>query len=70
MGLLAAGYDHHPGVERGIQHLLREQRPDGGWDEHLYTGTGFPKVYYLEYTMYRHYFPLLALSDYRDRRKN
>ncbi|MBI2194881.1 MAG: squalene--hopene cyclase [Planctomycetes bacterium] len=67
MGLISAGYEQHPAVERGVELLLRTQRADGGWDEAFYTGTGFPKVFYLEYTMYRHYFPLLALSLYRDR---
>jgi squalene-hopene/tetraprenyl-beta-curcumene cyclase len=30
----------------------------------LATGTGFPKVFYLNYHYYRLYFPLLALSAY------
>ena len=34
------------------------------WDESLYTGTGFPRVFYLMYYMYRQYFPLLALTAY------
>lgn len=64
MGIMAAGvYDES--VRRGIQYLLTTQRPDGTWDETEYTGTGFPKVYYLEYTMYRNYFPLQALGNYR-----
>ena len=36
----------------------------GSWDESLYTGTGFPRVFYLMYYMYRQYFPLLALTTY------
>ena len=28
-------------------------------------GTGFPRVFYLAYHLYRNYFPLLALTDYR-----
>jgi hypothetical protein len=35
-------------------------------DEKEHTGTGFPGVFYLVYTMYRHYFPLLALQAVRD----
>ncbi|MEE9259560.1 MAG: hypothetical protein V3U40_00425, partial [Candidatus Scalindua sediminis] len=34
--------------------------------EKEFTGTGFPKVFYLRYHMYRSYFPLLALSRYRN----
>lgn len=36
----------------------------GGWSEHPFTGTGFPKVFYLRYHLYRHYFPLMALARY------
>ncbi|MBI3289430.1 MAG: squalene--hopene cyclase [Elusimicrobia bacterium] len=64
MGLMAAGvYDD--ALKRGVEYLLSTQRPDGTWDETEFTGTGFPKVYYLEYTMYRNYFPLQALGNYR-----
>ena len=64
MGLLAAGVEDDS-VRRGVDYLLSTQRPDGTWDESEYTGTGFPKVYYLEYTMYRQYFPLMALGQYQ-----
>ena len=43
---------------------METQRADGGWDESLSTGTGFPKVFYLQYHYYRHCFPVLALSTY------
>ena len=36
----------------------------GGWSEHYFTGTGFPKVFYLRYNMYRHYFPVMSLARY------
>ena len=36
----------------------------GGFCEHVFTGTGFPKVFYLRYNMYRHYFPVMALARY------
>ena len=64
MGLLAANDMRSDSVQRGIAYLLKTQRRDGSWDESLYTGTGFPRVFYLEYTMYRQYFPLLALTTY------
>jgi len=64
MGLMAAGV-HDDSVRRGVACLASTQREDGTWDETEFTGTGFPKVYYLEYTMYRNYFPLQALGSYR-----
>jgi squalene-hopene/tetraprenyl-beta-curcumene cyclase len=33
--------------------------------ESYYTGTGFPRVFYLGYHLYKQYFPLLALTTYR-----
>jgi squalene-hopene/tetraprenyl-beta-curcumene cyclase len=64
MGLLAAGDTRSESVQRGILYLLETQRPDGHWDEDRYTGTGFPRVFYLAYHLYRDYFPLIALSAY------
>jgi squalene-hopene/tetraprenyl-beta-curcumene cyclase len=37
---------------------------EGAQREGIITGTGFPKVFYLAYTMYRQYFPLMALTNY------
>jgi squalene-hopene/tetraprenyl-beta-curcumene cyclase len=51
-------------VRRGIAWLVADQRPDGGWDEDLYTGTGFPGDFYINYEMYRLVFPLSALGRY------
>ncbi len=52
-----------PGVlRRGLQFLMDRQKPDGTWNEDLATGTGFPNVFYLSYSLYRNYFPLLALT--------
>jgi squalene-hopene/tetraprenyl-beta-curcumene cyclase len=64
MGLMAAGiYDGS--VRRGVEYLVSTQKADGTWDETECTGTGFPKVFYLEYTMYRNYFPLHAMGVYQ-----
>ncbi len=62
IGLLSAGLEHHAAVTRGIRYLIDSQNADGSWDEPEFTGTGFPKVFYLRYHYYRIYFPLLALS--------
>ena len=64
LGLMAASDTRSDSVARGIAYLLRTQQKDGSWDEPHYTGTGFPRVFYLKYHMYRQYFPLLALTTY------
>jgi squalene-hopene/tetraprenyl-beta-curcumene cyclase len=65
LGLMSAGEVKSSAVQRGIHYLLNTQNPDGGWDENLYTGTGFPGVFYLRYHGYSQYFPLWALGLYR-----
>ncbi len=65
MAFLSCGLLGDPAVERAIRYLLATQKEDGTWDETEFTGTGFPKVFYLEYTFYRHYFPLLALGMFQ-----
>jgi squalene-hopene/tetraprenyl-beta-curcumene cyclase len=65
MGLCAFDDPTRPSLVRGIEYLIRTQNPDGSWTEHETTGTGFPKVYYLKYDMYRNAWPLLALATYR-----
>ncbi len=62
LALDAAGDAASPSVRRGIEYLLRTQRADGGWRDEPWTGTGFPRVFYLRYHLYATYFPLLALS--------
>jgi squalene-hopene/tetraprenyl-beta-curcumene cyclase len=64
LGLIAAGEAGSDAVQAGIDYLLATQRPDGSWHEEQFTGTGFPKVFYLKYHMYSLYFPLLALARY------
>jgi len=65
MGLCAFDDPSLPALRRGIEYLVRTQNPDGSWTEHETTGTGFPKVYYLKYDIYRNSWPLLALATYR-----
>jgi len=67
LGLLAADGPRSESVERGIDYLARMQGPDGTWAERPWTGTGFPRHFYLRYHLYRHYFPLMALGQYRAR---
>ena len=56
-------------VTRGVEYLVRTQREDGGWDEDLYTGTGFPGDFYINYEMYRLLFPISALGRYLARQR-
>jgi squalene-hopene/tetraprenyl-beta-curcumene cyclase len=64
LGLLAAGDTRSDSVARGIAYLLRTQSRNGSWQEPQFTGTGFPRVFYLKYHLYATYFPLLALTTY------
>ena len=66
LGLMAVGEVDHPAVERGIDFLTRTQARDGTWTENIYTGTGFPRVFYLRYHGYAKFFPVWAMSRYRN----
>ncbi len=65
MGLCAFGGPGNAALKRGVEYLIHAQNADGSWTEHETTGTGFPKVFYLKYDMYRNAWPLLALADYK-----
>jgi squalene-hopene/tetraprenyl-beta-curcumene cyclase len=68
-----------PDLRRAIEWLARTQLhptqaqdrthnpdgdPAGSWVETWFTGTGFPRVFYLRYHMYRLYFPLMAIGRF------
>ncbi|NUM33314.1 MAG: squalene--hopene cyclase [Candidatus Brocadiae bacterium] len=63
LALIHAGKAHSPCVQKGIEWLVSHQTLDGTWEEKHFTGTGFPKHFYLRYDYYRHYFPLWALGE-------
>ena len=65
MGLCAFDDPENPTLKRGIEYLIRTQNSDGSWSEDETTGTGFPKVFYLKYDIYRNAWPLLALATYK-----
>lgn len=67
LGLLAGERDPSVEVRRGVEYLIATQQRDGSWDERLFTGTGFPRHFYLRYCMYRNYFPLMALGRFEAR---
>ena len=64
LGLVAGGDPNSLSVQHGVEYLLETQQNDGSWDEQLATGTGFPRVFYLNYHLYKDHFPLLALSAF------
>ncbi|KAK8023772.1 hypothetical protein PG993_011838 [Apiospora rasikravindrae] len=76
MGLLAVcNGKTSPAIESGVKHLVEtqvysgngeheSQRRTATWLERQYTGTGFPNFFYIGYSLYRHYFPIMALGRY------
>lgn len=71
MSLMAIYGPEDADVQRGIQWLcdnqLTQDHPlsgdkSGSWYEPWFTGTGFPKVFYLRYHHYRLYFPIMAIG--------
>ena len=64
LALLAAGERDGQATERGLRWLAQTQRADGTWDEPYFTGTGFPRDFYLNYHLYRLAFPVSALGRY------
>ena len=62
IGLHAAGAGDGPAATRAVRWLVETQLPSGGWDEPFYTGTGFPRDFYLNYHLYRDVFPVMALG--------
>jgi squalene-hopene/tetraprenyl-beta-curcumene cyclase len=63
---MAAGEVDHPAVARGIAYLQATQVENGLWEEARFTATGFPRVFYLRYHGYAKFFPLWALSRFRN----
>ena len=67
IGLLAVGGPdavNDAAVQHAVAWLVSHQNEDGTWDEEEFTGTGFPRVFYLKYHLYRNSFPLYALARY------
>ncbi|GBQ13380.1 squalene-hopene cyclase [Swaminathania salitolerans LMG 21291] len=66
LGLMAVGRRETPAVQRGIAYLVSQQDEKGEWQEQPYNAVGFPKVFYLRYHGYKQFFPLMALSRFRN----
>jgi squalene-hopene/tetraprenyl-beta-curcumene cyclase len=61
LALQRAGRGSHPACRRGLD-FLRDRQAAGTWDEPEHTGTGFPGDFYINYHLYRHLFPTMALA--------
>ena len=70
LGLMAVGEVDSPAVARGIAWLAANQEADGLWGQEMYTGGGFPRVFYLRYHGYPKYFPLWAMARYRNLKRS
>jgi len=70
LGLMAAGEVDSECVARGIAWLAARQQDDGLWGQEMYTGGGFPRVFYLRYHGYPKYFPLWAMARYRNLKRS
>ncbi|EIV92895.1 squalene--hopene cyclase [Frankia sp. QA3] len=72
LGLLAADHEdcHADALAGAARWLTEQQRPDGGWDEQMFTGTGFPGFFYLNYHGYRLVWPVMALGRYLHSRQH
>ncbi len=51
-------------ARHGVNWLVKNQKPDGSWDEPFFTGTGFPGDFYINYHLYRDIFPVTAIGRY------
>lgn len=60
--LQQAGRGDEAAARRGLEYLRETQR-DGTWNEPQHTGTGFPRFFYINYHLYRHLFPTMALAQ-------
>ena len=63
LALMAAGEAGHTAVKTGVSYLTTNY--NNGWDEKHFTGTGFPRVFYLRYHGYSLFFPVWALAVYQ-----
>jgi squalene-hopene/tetraprenyl-beta-curcumene cyclase len=59
--LQAGGDGRSDACARGARFLV-ERHHAGTWSEPEHTGTGFPGDFYINYHLYRHVFPLMALA--------
>lgn len=72
LGLLAIGDHESESVQRGVAWLIAHQAESGKyaglWHDEGHNAPGFPRVFYMKYYGYDAYFPLWALTRYRQLR--
>ncbi|MEM7177523.1 MAG: squalene--hopene cyclase [Pseudomonadota bacterium] len=66
LALMSAGEVESDAVTQGVDWLRQAPTDEDGprWQEKHWTGTGFPKVFYLKYHGYPAFFPLWAMGRY------
>lgn len=68
MALLAYLPPTHCDIRKGVSYLVSLQKPMDGpgasWPQPWYTAVGFPLFLWMEYSLYRHYFPMMALGRF------
>lgn len=68
LALLTEYIPYDTSITAGVSYLVDTQTDvhDRGssWPESAYTGTGFPNHFYIGYSLYRHYFPMMALGRF------
>jgi squalene-hopene/tetraprenyl-beta-curcumene cyclase len=67
LAYVAGGEAGSHSARRAAEWLCTAQRENGDWEEHHYTGTGFPLDFMIRYHLYRLHFPVLALGRLRER---
>lgn len=70
LGLIAGGDANSLSVQHGVEYLLETQCEEGSWADEPATGAGIPRGSFLNYRLYKDYFPLLALSSFVKVRAN
>jgi len=63
---MAAGEVESDAVRASIDYLISAPRDEGVWQEPYFNAVGFPRVFYLRYHGYSAFFPLWALSRFRN----
>ncbi|MEM9724396.1 MAG: squalene--hopene cyclase [Pseudomonadota bacterium] len=64
LALMSADAVDDPATARGVAWLQDAEREGARWSEEHWTGTGFPRVFYLKYHGYAAFFPLWATARY------